>query len=67
MSDRAAYEGFRVTYDHMRGYPVSRTFPTREAAQEFIDNNALVFPLPNCSGVVPADGPDITNRGPEND
>jgi hypothetical protein len=30
----------------MRGYRVSRTFDTREAAQEFIDLNALVYPLP---------------------
>ena len=33
---------FKVTYTHLRGYRVSRTFPTREAAQEFIDINVMI-------------------------
>lgn len=37
---------FRVSYIHGKGYRVSRAFPTREAAQEFIDVNAMVYPLP---------------------
>jgi len=42
---------FKVSYIHMRGYRVSRIFDTREAAQEFINANAMVFPLPGCRGV----------------
>jgi hypothetical protein len=37
---------WEVNYIHMLGYRVSRTFSTREAAQEFIDVNAMVCPLP---------------------
>jgi hypothetical protein len=35
----------KVSYRDM-GTRVSRVFGTREEAQEFIDGNALVFPLP---------------------
>lgn len=35
-----------VFYQHSRGYRVRRTFSSQEAAQEFIDANAMVFPLP---------------------
>lgn len=35
-----------VFYQHSRGYRVRRTFSSQEAAQEFIDVNAMVFPLP---------------------
>jgi hypothetical protein len=38
---------YKVSYLHSAGYRVSRTFDTRAAAQEFIDNNALVYPLPS--------------------
>lgn len=49
--------GFHVNYDHtviggFRGgerYGVRRRFDTRAAAQEFIDVNAMVCRLPNCS------------------
>jgi hypothetical protein len=37
---------WKVSYIHLKGYRVSRTFDTREAAQEFIDVNAMVYPLP---------------------
>ena len=41
---------YHVHYIHsgvdMLGYWVSRAFDTREDAQRFIDDNALVFPLP---------------------
>ena len=37
---------FKVSYIHSRGYRVSRTFSTREEAQEFIDVNAMICPLP---------------------
>jgi len=37
---------FRVSYQHMRQYRVSRSFETVEQAEEFISNNALIFPLP---------------------
>jgi hypothetical protein len=37
---------YKVSYIHLRGYRVSRIFDTREAAQEFIDVNAMVCPLP---------------------
>jgi hypothetical protein len=40
---------FRVHYIHNApsgSYWVSRNFPTREDAQAYIDNNAMVFPLP---------------------
>src|SRR5690348_9392341 len=37
---------FKVSYIHMQNYRVSRRFETREAAQEFIDVNAMVYPLP---------------------
>jgi hypothetical protein len=30
------------------GCMVFRSFETRKAAQEFIDNNAMVYPLPHC-------------------
>jgi hypothetical protein len=36
----------KVSYFHSKGYRVSRTFDTPEAAREFIDANALVYPLP---------------------
>jgi hypothetical protein len=36
----------KVSYIHGAGYRVSRTFDSKALAQEFIDNNALVFPLP---------------------
>jgi hypothetical protein len=42
---------FKVSYLHLSGCRVSRTFDTRADAQEFIDVNALVFPLPGCHGV----------------
>ena len=29
-------------------YGVYRAFPSQEAAQQFIDDNALVCPLPDC-------------------
>jgi hypothetical protein len=35
-----------VFYQHGRGYRVRRSFLSREAAQDFIDTNAMVFPLP---------------------
>jgi hypothetical protein len=37
---------FKVSYIHLKGYRVSRAFDTAEAAQEFIDVNAMVWPLP---------------------
>lgn len=37
---------FKVSYIHLAGYRVSRTFDNRELAQEFIDVNAMVCPLP---------------------
>lgn len=37
---------YKVSYVHMRQYRVSRRFDSREAAQEFIDINAAVCPLP---------------------
>lgn len=37
---------WKVSYLHMRNYRVSRTFNTKQGAQEFIDNNAMVYPLP---------------------
>jgi len=37
---------WKVSYIHLRGYRVSRTFTSRKAAQEFIDVNAMVCPLP---------------------
>lgn len=39
-------EYFKVSYIHLQGCRVSRTFDTVAAAQEFIDVNAMVFPLP---------------------
>jgi hypothetical protein len=39
---------YRVSYYHGKGYRVSRSFPTYAAAQEFVDANALVYPLPGC-------------------
>jgi len=39
---------FQVSYLHLLGYRVIRRFDTREAAQEFIDVNAMVHPLPGC-------------------
>lgn len=44
-----------VFYQHRcasGSYRVRRTFESREAAQEFIDVNAMVSRLPLCSGVV---------------
>jgi hypothetical protein len=38
-----------VFYQHSRGYRVRRTFTSREAAQEFIDANAMVQRLPLCN------------------
>jgi hypothetical protein len=35
-----------VFYQHDKDYRVRRTFNTREQAQEFIDVNAMVWPLP---------------------
>jgi hypothetical protein len=43
---------FKVSYTHLRGYGVSRTFGTVDAALEFIHVNALVAPLPNVRLVV---------------
>jgi hypothetical protein len=37
---------FIVSYIHMRQYRVSRSFDSYEAAEYFIDCNALVYPLP---------------------
>ena len=37
---------WHVSYIHLSGCRVSRSFTSREAAQEFIDVNAMVFPLP---------------------
>jgi hypothetical protein len=51
MYDAREQKMFKVSYIHMRGYRVSRIFDTREAAQEFINANAMVFPLPGCRGV----------------
>jgi hypothetical protein len=42
---------FKVSYIHMAGCRVSRMFATRQEAQAFIDNNAMVYPLPGCHGV----------------
>lgn len=42
--DDATY--YKVSYIHLQGYRVSRTFDTEALAQRFIDDNALVFPLP---------------------
>ncbi len=36
----------KVSYFHLKGYRVSRVFDSREAAQQFVDVNAMVFPLP---------------------
>ena len=35
-----------VSYLHGQGYRVRRQFDTRELAQQFVDVNALVYPLP---------------------
>lgn len=43
---RETEPAFKVSYIHLQGYRVSRTFDTREAAQEFIDVNAMIQPLP---------------------
>ncbi len=43
----AAKSPHKVSYLCASGYRVSRTFPTRDEAQAFIDFNALVFPLPS--------------------
>jgi hypothetical protein len=45
---------FKVSYLHLKGYRVSRTFDTREAAQEFIDDHRADW-CPTSSGA-------ITNR-----
>lgn len=39
---------WRVSYTHLHGYGVCRNFDTKAAAQEFIDVNAMIWPLPNC-------------------
>ena len=50
---------FRVHYIHGAGYWVSRSFDTREAAEEFISNNALVCPLPGPPYITgPGNDPD---------
>jgi hypothetical protein len=36
----------KVSYIHLKGYRVSRTYATMEEAQEFISVNAMVSPLP---------------------
>lgn len=35
-----------VNWIHLKGYRVSRVFRTQEQAEEFIEANALVCPLP---------------------
>lgn len=40
---------WKVSYTHLKGYGVSRKFATKKEAQEFIDVNAMVCRLPNCS------------------
>lgn len=37
---------YKVSYTHLQGYRVSRAFDTPEAAQEFVDVNAMICPLP---------------------
>lgn len=37
---------YPVSYLHMRGYRVSRSFDTLDQAEEFISVNAMVCPLP---------------------
>lgn len=37
-----------VSYLHGRGYRIGRNFPSLARAWEFIDNNALVYPLPGA-------------------
>jgi hypothetical protein len=37
---------YYVSYIHLAGYRVRRSFPTLAKAQEFIDVNAMVQPLP---------------------
>ena len=37
---------WKVSYIHLKGYRVSRTYDTKEAAQEFISVNAMVCALP---------------------
>jgi hypothetical protein len=47
--NQEAHEMWKVSYLHYANgdaYRVSRRFDSKEAAQEFIDNNALVYPLP---------------------
>jgi hypothetical protein len=43
-----------------------RRFPSEAKAQEFIDNNAMVFPLPNCRLVDESSRfyPDTSNHFP---
>lgn len=41
-----AASAWRVSYLHLRGYRVARTFDTPAEAREFIDVNAMVCPLP---------------------
>jgi hypothetical protein len=45
---------WRVRYRHLRGYMVARSFPSQEKAQEFIDVNAMVHPLPDRQLISPA-------------
>ena len=44
---------WRVSYFHSAGYRVSRPFDSRADAQEFIDNNAMVYPLPGVKLIDP--------------
>jgi hypothetical protein len=60
---RAESPYWRVRYRHLRGYMVSRSFPTQAAAQEFIDVNAMVHPLPDRELINPA-GEVIAPRDP---
>lgn len=46
---------WKVFYRHSAGCMVSRSFNTEAEAQEFIDVNAMVYPLPCCSLVGPSD------------
>lgn len=44
---------WRVSYLHGQGYRVSRSFDSQADAQKFIDDNALVYPLPGVKLVDP--------------
>lgn len=57
---------FKVHYIHHApgdSYWVSRGFPTQEAAQEYIDNNALVFPLPGPAYITDKDDNKVGDNG----